>query len=118
MGNRNKASGTGFERSVVTKALKRGLLAHRQPGSGAFKGIPNDLVVEGWLGEAKTYTTHPSMTQMMEWFDGVAANAKRYNYRGAFLVYNHKGSRRPVVVLALADFLALLERGLDKSAKM
>jgi hypothetical protein len=107
--NRNKASGTAFENSVVRKALIQGLRAHRQPGSGVFKDHPNDLVVEGWLGEAKTRTDHPSVAQLMDYLAGVQANAKaRGEFAGGFLVYNKKGSRRPIVMLSLDDFLSIL----------
>lgn len=118
MTNKNRQRGNGFEMRLVQRALKRRLRASRQPGSGVYRDHPNDVLIEGWLGECKMRTVHPSVAQMMEWLDYVQANAKRMGYEGAFLAYNHKGSRKPVVVLSLDDFLALLQTGLDKSAKM
>jgi Holliday junction resolvase len=106
--NKSKARGTGWEVRLVNRARKRELEARRQPGSGAYKGIPNDVVVEGWLGEAKMRTDHPSMAQMMEWLRGVEANAEEHGFAGAFLAYNHKGSRKPVVMIDLEAFLGLL----------
>ena len=108
MPNRNKARGSGWEQRLVARAQKHGLRAHRQPGSGVFPDHPNDAVVESYLVECKMYTDHPSMTQFMAWLDGVRANAKKHEFAGAFLAYNHKGSRKPVVMVDLDLFLDLL----------
>jgi hypothetical protein len=116
--NRNKRKGSAFESRVVARALKAGLEARKQPGSGVFNDYPNDLVIEGWLGEAKTRTDHPSLTQMLAWLDGVQANAKKgREFFGGFLVYNQVGSRKPIVMLSLDDFLSILRLGVDKDAR-
>lgn len=114
MTNRNKAKGTRFERRMVDRAIKCGLEASKQPGSGAIRGIPNDIVVSNWLGECKTYTDHPSMTKMLEWLSGVRANSVKDKREGGFLVYNQIGSRNPVVLLSVEDFFYLLANQLPK----
>lgn len=108
MTNKSKARGTGWEVRLVNRAKKRGLSARRQPGSGVYPQYPNDVVVEGMLGECKMRTDHPSMAQMVEWLRGVEANAAKHEFPGAFLAYNHKGSRKPIVMIDLETFLGLL----------
>jgi Holliday junction resolvase len=105
-----KALGTGLEERVVKRARERGLEAARQPGSGIFPAFPNDVVVEGLLGECKVRSRHPNYSEMQEWLEGCQQNARRAHFRGAFLVYNVKGSRTPRVLLDLDLFLDLLKR--------
>lgn len=104
----NKRKGTAFEKRVVERATKAGLDARKQPGSGQYEGYPNDVVVANWLGECRSYTDHPSMTKFMEWLADVQANSVKDKREGSFLVYNQIGSRRPIVMLRLEDFLFLL----------
>ena len=108
MTNKNKARGSGWETRYVARAIKRGLSARKQPGSGVFKDHPNDAVTEGLLVECKMRTDHPSMAQMMEWLKGVEANAAKGEYLGAVVAYYHKGSRKPVVLMDLETFFDLL----------
>lgn len=118
MTNPNRALGNGLERRVVDRAKKRGLSAHRQPGSGVYTDHPNDVVVAGLLGECKVRSRHPSYSEMQEWLEGAQANAHKAKMPGAFLVYNVKGSRTPRVMLDLDLFLDILrnsEKGVDIS---
>jgi hypothetical protein len=117
MGNPSKQLGTGLEVRVVNKAVKKGMYAKRQPGSGAYRGYPNDVVLEAMtedgllrlLAECKVRSTRPSLNQLLEWLAYVESNAaKNKQFSGAFLVYNDKGSKRPVCLLDLDLFLNLL----------
>ncbi len=110
MSNPRKALGTGLENRVVKRASDRGLTAARQPGSGVFKDYPNDVVVEGLLGECKVRSRHPSYSEMQEWLEGAQEAAKKAKMPGAFLVYNVKGSRCPRVLLDLDLFLDVLSQ--------
>lgn len=107
-GSANKKLGNGLEERVVKRALALGLDARRQPGSGVYKAYPNDVVVGDLLGECKVRSRHPSYIEMQEWLEYAQDNAKRLKMRGAFLVYNVKGSRTPRVLLDLDLFLALM----------
>ena len=109
MTNRNRALGNGLEARVVSRAKERGLRAHQQPGSGIYKDYPNDVVVNGMLGECKVRTTLPSLAQLLEWLAYVESNSKKGEYTGAFLVFNQKGSRKPKVMLDLDLFLDILQ---------
>lgn len=112
MSNQRKALGSGLETRVVKRATALGLSAHRQPGSGVFQEHPNDVVVEGLLGECKVRSRHPSYTEMQQWLEGCQQHAKKAGeFRGAFLVYNEKGSRTPRVLLDLDLFLDILRGG-------
>lgn len=115
MANKNKALGSGLETRVVDRARAKGLSARRQPGSGVFTEYPNDVVVEGFLGECKVRSTHPSLAQMLDWLGTTEFHAEAAGYRGAFLVYNQKGSRTPVVLLDLDLFLSLLAEFRDRT---
>lgn len=107
MPNKNKALGSGLETRVVNRAHAHGLPAHKQPGSGTFTAFPNDVVVTDLLGECKVRSTHPSFNELDEWLTGAERNAAG-RFRGAFLVYNPKGSRHPRVMLDLDLFLSIL----------
>ena len=109
MSNPSKALGTGLENRVVARAKAAGLTAHKQPLSGILKDYPNDVMVEGLLGECKVRSRHPSYTEMQEWLENAQINAKRINAAGAFLVYNVKGSRTPRVLLDLDLFFLILK---------
>ena len=52
-GRSAKRKGTRVEREFVNIAKAEGLDAHRVPGSGAFEGLPNDVVIEGHRCECK-----------------------------------------------------------------
>jgi hypothetical protein len=93
---------------VVKRALARCLVAKKQPGSGVYSTFPNDVTVQNLLGECKVRSTHPSVNQLLEWLEGVEANAKQHGFAGGFLCYNAKGSQHPLVVLDLDLFLDLL----------
>jgi hypothetical protein len=112
MSNTRKALGSSLESRVVQRAQKAGLLAARQPGSGVYADYPNDVVVDtaqgGLLVECKVRSTTPSLSQLLLWLHGCQSNAQRAGYGGGALVYNAKGSRRPVVLIDLDLFLSLL----------
>lgn len=108
MTNKNRALGNGLESRVVARSLRRGLRAHRQPGSGVFREYPNDVVVERLLGECKVRSDLPSLAKMFEWMENAQANAKRKRFVGSFLVFNRKGSRKPVVMMDLDLLLDIL----------
>lgn len=117
MTSKSRSLGNGLETRVVNKAVKKGMYAKRQPGSGAYRGYPNDVVLEAMtedgllrlLAECKVRSTRPSLNQLLEWLAYVEGNAqKNGKFSGAFLVYNDKGSKRPVALLDLDLFLNLL----------
>jgi hypothetical protein len=107
--NRNKELGSSLERRVVAKARRHGLTAQRQPLSGSLSEYPNDVVVEGLLGECKVRSIHPSYNEMEEWLAGCEEHAAEHKMLGGFLVYNPKGSKKPRVMLDLDLFFLLLK---------
>lgn len=113
MTTRSKALGSGLERRVVDWAKRYGFDARRQPGSGVYADFPSDVLIETpvarVLAECKVRSTHPSVNEMLGWLDGVQKHASRMPQgTTGVLVYNHKGSRKPKVILDLDAFLFLL----------
>lgn len=112
--SKQKDLGRALENRIVERAQAAGHTAHRQPGSGIHKEHPKDFVLEDWLGEAKVRATHVNamgercITIDLDWLRGVQKAGRENGFRAGVLVVNPKGSRQPIVVLDLDDFLSIL----------
>jgi hypothetical protein len=112
--NKAKQLGTAFEHRIVAWAKKLGLKAHRQPGSGAFKGLPHDAVIENILVEAKVRSTAVNqrgeymLSIDMRWLRRVQEDAIKAKFDYGILVVNAKGDQRPVVLLDFEEYLKLV----------
>lgn len=110
--NANKQLGSAFESRVVERAKAKGLKARKQPGSGVYKGLPNDVVIEDVLVECKVRSTtltakgEKRLTLDLDWLRGVQAAAEREGFRQGIVVVNAKGSSKPLV---LCDYEFVLE---------
>lgn len=119
--SKQKTLGTALEHRIVERAQAAGHEASRQPGSGIFAAHPKDFILEDWLGEAKVRATRLNakgercITIDLDWLRGVQKAGKEHGFRGGILVVNPKGSRKPIVVLDLDDFLAMLEFHISES---
>lgn len=115
MSSRSKASGTAFERALVAKARAQGLEASRQPLSGVLRELPNDVVLEQFLVEAKTRRKEVDASGEryirvdLDWLTGVRKHAQQVGYQDGLCVVNSKYVGEPLVVVGLSTFLSLLQ---------
>jgi hypothetical protein len=122
MPNRNKQLGTGLENRVVERARNHGLVARKQPLSGALKDFPSDVVIENILGECKVRTASIDAKGQryvkldLDWKAKVDDQALDSGFEAAVLVVNAKGSSTPQVVVGLDFFLKLVRQRKDGDA--
>jgi Holliday junction resolvase len=114
MPSANKQLGSAFESRVVKRASEKGLKARKQPGSGVYAGLPNDVVIENLLVECKvrsaslTAKGEKRLTIDLDWLRGVQTAATREGFRDGIVVINPKGSARPLVLCDYEFWLELL----------
>lgn len=122
MTNSKRVLGNAGEEGIVRRAIKAGLSALRQPGSGQFKDFPADLTLESGqlrvLGESKVRaaTLSPkgkrSLTLDLDWLRKVVREAKEHGFHHAALFVRPKGTQgEHYVLLEEAIYFDLLRRG-------
>lgn len=115
MSNQRKSLGSGLESRVVQKLAKAGIPSKKQPLSGILKDYKGDVIIpEIALLECKVRSTQID-AKGAEFFrvdtrhlSKIREEAKQMGVPMGILVFNVKGSSKPLVVLDFDEYVNLL----------
>lgn len=118
MANSKRALGNAGEEGIVKRAIKAGLHALKQPGSGQFKDYPADLTLDNGqirvLGESKVRAAKlspkgkRSLTLDLDWLRKVIREASEHGFHHAALFVRPKGSQEHYVLVEEETYFQLL----------